>query len=234
MNLTRNYYNLLINRQKQLFNLINMEIIKFDQSVHSISKTAELVLEAYKLDPDRKEQTKETVKGLIESGNNFLGYENIYIATERDYMAGLIICYPGRPSGTIKTLINLLIELRLKELLNLIILNAELLHTGYTPDLKEDDFYISLLVVDEGFRGMGLGTKLLKKAIELAEERECSRLVLDVDSDNSGAKELYEKVGFKLRDAGPVSVKGSFPSEIYTMDYYLDNSPQNIERRLSA
>lgn len=234
MNVNRNYYNLLVNRQKLLFNGYEMEIIKFDPSLHSISRATELVLSAYELEPKRGEHTRQMVKSLIESGNNFLGHENIYTAVNGDNMAGLIICYAGKPCGTLKTLMNFLIKLRLKELLNFIILNAELLHTGYTPDLGEDDFYISLVVVDREYRGKGLGTKLLSKAISLAEQRGCKRVVLDVDSNNPGAKALYEKLGFKLRSSNPVPVKGSFPSEVYTMDYHIDRSPEHIQSRLSA
>ena len=201
-----------------------MRIIKFDRRIHSTSRAAELILSAYDLSSAENNRTRKTVMSLIESGDNFLGHENMYISMENGDISGLIVCYAGKSSGTIQALIRLLTELRLKELLNLIILNAELLHTGYTPELTEEDFYISVVVVDEKKRGKGLGTKLIRKAIEVAKEKGCSKAVLDVDSDNGAARELYEKLGFTLRDENSKSVKGAVPSEIYTMECPLGNS----------
>ena len=211
-----------------------MKIIKFDPRSHSISRAADLVLSAYGMNPRRSERTKQTIMTLIETGGNFLGKENLYIAADNENIEGLVICYPGKPGGTITALMRLLLELRLKELFNLIVLNAELLHTGYTPDVGEDDFYISLVVVDPRQRGKGLGTELLRKAIELAEEKGSSRVVLDVDSDNRAAMALYEKLGFTLRDESPKSVNGALPAEIFTMDYQLHSTAQKTVSRVKA
>ena len=211
-----------------------MDIIKFDKNTHSLDRAAELVLRAYNLNSTDSDHTRKTVMSLIESGNNFLGHENMYISIESDSITGLVVCYAGKPGGTIHTLIKLLIELRLKELISLIILNAELLHTGYTPELCEDDFYISLVVVDEKHRGKGLGKKLIQKAIEIAEDKGCSKIILDVDSDNGAARALYETLGFILKDENPKSVKGALPSEIFTMEYSIRDEANHTKRRIEA
>ena len=198
-----------------------MNIKKFDPGVHSIDKAAELVLSAYNMDTTEANKSKKTLISLIESGNNFLGHENMYITVDKDDISGLIVCYPGKSGGTFQSLLRLLSGLRFKELINLIILNAELLHTGYTPELTEEDFYISLIVVDEQYRGKGLATALIQKANEIARQSGCTKTVLDVDSDNGPARALYEKLGFKLRYEDSKSVNGAFPQEIYTMEYSL-------------
>lgn len=198
-----------------------MNIVKFDPETHNIDKAAELILSAYALSPGQEEHTTKTVIGLIEAGNNFFGHEYMYVAVEENNLKGLVICYQGKPGGNINSLIRMLIELRLKTLLNLIILNAELLHTGYTPDLGEDDFYISLVVVDKEERGKGLGKRLIGKAMEIAQQKGSSRLVLDVDTENHRARALYEKLGFKLRDLEPRVIKGALPAEVLTMEYDL-------------
>ncbi len=208
-----------------------MHIIKFDHRIHSIQRAAELILSAYDLSSTENDQTRRTVMSLIESGDNFLGHENMYISMENGAITGLIICYAGKSGGTLRALIRLLTELRLKELINLIILNAELLHTGYTPELTEDDFYISIVVVDEKQRGKGLGTKLIHKAIEIAKEKGCRKAVLDVDSDNGAARALYEKLGFTMREKSLKSIKGAVPSEIYTMVYTLGNTDSGERTR---
>jgi|GEM_PF-970483 len=211
-----------------------MRIIKFDHRIHSTNRAAELVLSAYGLNSAENNQTTKTIMGLIESGNNFLGHENMYVSIENGDISGLIVCYAGKSGGTIQALIRLLTELRLKELLNLIILNAELLHTGYTPELTQDDFYVSLVAVDEKKRGKGLGTKLIQKAIEIAKEKGCTKAVLDVDSDNGAARALYEKLGFRIKDENPKSVKGAIPSEIFTMEYSIGNRVDDMRHRIKA
>ncbi len=211
-----------------------MDIIKFDHETHSIRRAADLVLSAYELSSPDNDQTRKTVMGLIESGNNFLGHENMYISIENGIITGLIVCYAGKSGTTFQALIRLLTELRLKELINLIILNAELLHTGYTPELCEDDFYISLIVVDENHRGKSLGTKLIQKAIEIAKDKGCTKVVLDVDFDNGPARALYEKLGFTLKNENPTSVKGAVPSEIFTMEYSIEYRDQEIRHQVKA
>lgn len=52
------------------------------------------------------------------------------------------------------------------------------------------------LYVKEGVRGKGFGEKLMKKAIEFAEDTEAKGVLLETAADNVSAQKLYEKVGF--------------------------------------
>jgi RimJ/RimL family protein N-acetyltransferase len=57
---------------------------------------------------------------------------------------------------------------------------------------------LGMLVV-EGYRGMGIGTKLMEYALRWAREREgVEKVVLGVFSNNKRAFRLYEKFGFKV------------------------------------
>ncbi len=53
------------------------------------------------------------------------------------------------------------------------------------------------IYIHQDFQNVGLGTKMMKKAIELAKERGFHRLGLSVVADNHRAIKVYEKVGFK-------------------------------------
>ena len=64
--------------------------------------------------------------------------------------------------------------------------------------------YISSLALFEGFRGLGLGTKLLSIARNQARERDIDTLSLLVFEQNSGAVKLYEREGFREVDRAPV------------------------------
>ncbi|GAA6135008.1 GNAT family N-acetyltransferase [Oceaniserpentilla sp. 4NH20-0058] len=52
------------------------------------------------------------------------------------------------------------------------------------------------LVVDKHYRGQGVGQRLLAKVEELAREKGCCKLTLEVLSGNHVAKAVYEKHGF--------------------------------------
>ena len=51
-------------------------------------------------------------------------------------------------------------------------------------------------VVRPGQRGKGLGTRLIRYAIEQSAAEGLLRLILLTDGDNAGAQRLYEKAGF--------------------------------------
>jgi ribosomal protein S18 acetylase RimI-like enzyme len=57
--------------------------------------------------------------------------------------------------------------------------------------------YISDLAVDSHFEGQGIGRILLDKAEEWAHMEGCHLLSLYVFSNNSRARKIYEKLGFK-------------------------------------
>ena len=54
------------------------------------------------------------------------------------------------------------------------------------------------IYIHQDFQNVGLGTVMMKKAIELAKERGLHRLGLSVVADNHRAIKVYEKVGFKI------------------------------------
>ena len=53
------------------------------------------------------------------------------------------------------------------------------------------------IYIHQDFQNIGLGTKMMKRAIALAKERGFHRLGLTVVADNHRAIKVYEKVGFK-------------------------------------
>src|SRR6267378_8372730 len=54
-----------------------------------------------------------------------------------------------------------------------------------------------LIYIHQDFQNLGLGTLMMRKAIELAKERGYHRIGLTVVADNKRAIKVYEKVGFK-------------------------------------
>lgn len=58
---------------------------------------------------------------------------------------------------------------------------------------------VNNLVIDERFRGRGLGESLLREAIEHSERRDVAELHVWTDFDNHAAIGLYKKLGFAER-----------------------------------
>lgn len=59
------------------------------------------------------------------------------------------------------------------------------------------------LVVTKDFRGNGISHKLLEKIEEIAREKNCCKMTLEVLSRNETAKKSYEKFGFSGYELDP-------------------------------
>lgn len=60
-----------------------------------------------------------------------------------------------------------------------------------------EDCWLEDLFVSEGSRGSGLGLALALAALDLARDRGCARVELDVNESNTAARALYEGLGFR-------------------------------------
>ena len=57
--------------------------------------------------------------------------------------------------------------------------------------------YISSVIVDEDYRGQGIGEHLIQKAIMYLGRRGANKVRINVRKEATGAINLYEKIGFK-------------------------------------
>ncbi|SRR6266568_1076691 len=60
--------------------------------------------------------------------------------------------------------------------------------------------YIDDVFIDEKFRGLGIATKLMQKAVILAREKHASYIDCTAKPSRVAGNSLYEKLGFKKRD----------------------------------
>lgn len=60
--------------------------------------------------------------------------------------------------------------------------------------------FIEDVVVDQTARGLGLGEKMLQKAITMAKQKGVKRIELSSRPSRVPANKLYQKLGFKVRD----------------------------------
>lgn len=65
-------------------------------------------------------------------------------------------------------------------------------------------YYINALAVREGFRGRGIGTRLLRLLAPLARDAGCSLMSVGVFAENTDALRLYRREGFRVAAERPL------------------------------
>jgi ribosomal protein S18 acetylase RimI-like enzyme len=182
-----------------------MKFEKLDIRKHSSKKVAELI---YETDRDifnffygTKANTSNILEKLVMIGENNWGNEHINVITQGERVIGILLYSIGQHKmGELKVLFK---NLKLMDALRFLLIDLK--DNLILSDLKKGDFYLAGLAVDEKVRGEGVGGILLEQAINMARQRGCKRVVLDVALDNPGARRLYERTGFKVFN------KKSFP-----------------------
>jgi ribosomal protein S18 acetylase RimI-like enzyme len=202
-----------------------MEIRQFNPVTDNIETVADLIISAYggiEGNISYDSNSRRIVIDLIESGNNFLGKENIYLCVTDNTLSGLAVGYTGKPWSKVRTLFRLLLNLKLFQIANYLIISSQLFDNAYTPNLTEDDFYISVITVDEKYRNRGIGTFMLKEMTAIAKEKNCRKIVLDVDKDNTAALSLYKKFGFIYADIHEKNIQANTGDHGCTMIYRIN------------
>jgi len=192
-----------------------MDIRRFDRERHDVTKVAELIVRAQTDSDSDPRSSRGMIIDLIRAGNNFLGHENILVSCSGNEITGLAIGYKGSGKDELLTLLRLLVSLRLSEFVSYLTLTARLLHGNFTPDIGDDEFYISALAVDEMHRRKGIGSLLLGHSLERARGQRCRNVVLEVEGGNGPAIGLYRKFGFRFTGrSAPDSVRTNTPRSL--------------------
>ena len=202
-----------------------MNLKKLDMYEHDLEMVSELIYETDQnlfstfLDKKRNNAVKK-LKKLIMAGKNSYGYEHVYIAQDDDgEMIGILVAFRGDE-------VNLFEESRIFwHTMNFFdFLKLTMIKPVYdkitASSIKGEDFYIGNLVVAPEYRGQGVGTEIIKSSFQIAREKKCKRVLLDVIFENYKAKKLYERIGFII--CGEKNFKWLGKSEgTYGMEYII-------------
>lgn len=109
------------------------------------------------------------------------------------------------------------LDIRLKSLRLIVV---DILDYFVLCDIEPDDLYVAEIAIDESLRGRGLGREVLNDAIGYAKSKNLKRVILDADFRNTGAKRLYESIGFKVFNKKRVKIAG-FVRGMYNMELVL-------------
>lgn len=61
--------------------------------------------------------------------------------------------------------------------------------------------WIEDVIVDENYRGMGIGLKLIEKLLSISSEKQLSEVLLFTEEHRTAAVSLYEKLGFIKKES---------------------------------
>jgi ribosomal protein S18 acetylase RimI-like enzyme len=85
--------------------------------------------------------------------------------------------------------------------------------TGEPGEMKLDKLYVR-----QDCQRRGYGGRLIGRAVAVAREAGCSRLVLAVNRNNRSAIAAYGKHGFRIRDTVVKDIGGGFVMDDYIME----------------
>lgn len=197
---------------------------KLDLNKHDALKVAELIYETdanlFNFFFKNKENTAYKIEKLVRSGNNTLGYERIRVVTpsDSDEVQGIVVYSCGQEAEKMDEMKILRQNLNWWDVIKFSVI--EWWDNHFLADLKESDFYLACVAVDELARGNGLGSFILEESWKIAKKNGFDRVVLDVDLDNKGAYRLYQKMGFKVFNKNSIPWFGG-EKGVLNMEYML-------------
>lgn len=193
----------------QLCIVINLKYENFNPELHDAYKVAKLV---YDVDfrtfdllfKDRKSAIATIEKDLEkhEVSSNFK-----VVLNDNDEIIGMIMAYVSKMPY----------DWRLKSLKLVIV---DILDYFVLCDIEKGDLYLAEIAIDDSQRGQGLGKQVLLDVIDYAKSKNLNRVILDADFRNTGAKKLYESIGFKVFNEKKVKI-GSFERGMQNMELIL-------------
>lgn len=189
--------------------MISLIYETFNPEIHDVSHVAKLVYDVdyrtfdmlFKSDRQAvkaisrylmEKELNEYFKVILDDDHNIIGYVSIYLHDDSH-------------------------KINLKSLRLFIV---DILDYFVLCDIGNGDLYLAEVAIDESQRGKGLGRRVVCDVINYAKSKGYSRVILDTDFRNEGAKKLYESIGFKEFNKKRIKI-GSFERGMYNMEFNL-------------
>lgn len=186
-----------------------MKYETFNPEIHDLTKVAKLVYDVdYRtfdmLFKSQDSAVKSIAKDLPKRG---LGDYMKVILDDDGEIIGMLMIYTSEVSHRF--------YLKSPRLLIVDILDHFVL-----ADIEEDDLYLAEIAIDSKLRGQGIGKSVVCDVINYAKSKNYKRVTIDADFRNTGARRLYEKIGFKEFNKKRVKI-GSFERGMHNMELIL-------------
>jgi ribosomal protein S18 acetylase RimI-like enzyme len=191
-----------------LFNnlvLLNMNYSKCDVNKHNLLDIAELI---YQTEPEltklffgrNKTKAIQRIIKLIRKKSNSFSYNIIFLAHERNKVVGIVIGSSGKEINKDEERKEITNTLDFFGSMRLLIYDKLIVRRMLTSEIKADEYYISVLCVNKKYQRKGIGKNLINNVKQIAKEKKCTRIILDVSTNNTNAITFYKKLGFKIYD----------------------------------
>ncbi len=189
--------------------VIDLRYENFNPQIHDVFKVAKLV---YDVDFRTFDLLfKDETKAVSTIANDLKKHEPTgtfkVVLNDDNEIIGMIMAYIS----------NMPYDFRIKSLKLIIV---DILDYFVLCDIKKDDLYLAEIAIDSSLRGQGMGRKVLEDVIDYARSKNLNRVILDADFRNTGAKKLYEKMGFKEFNKKRVKI-ASFERGMHNMELIL-------------
>ena len=125
---------------------------------------------------------------LVRNEDNRHTYLNTYIAYEDKKILGIVVLYDGKTG---------------KDLDGRLMRKLQQTHgASYKIDKEahDEEYYIDTICVAPDARGRGIGTMLLRFAVQQAKKLGYTKLSLNVETEKIKARSLYEREGFVVTE----------------------------------
>ncbi|UJW56898.1 GNAT family N-acetyltransferase [Bacillus sp. A116_S68] len=143
---------------------------------------------------------ENTLMKMWRTRNNRFSHEFAYEAKQGVNTLGILTCYPSQTMNKLAfpTLWEI-IKIRGLSLVPYALKNLRSVFRILTlKEVENGEFHVGSIAMLPESRGMGIGKQLLSKAEELAMKQSHSKISLTVREDNDKARQLYEKIGYKV------------------------------------
>ena len=189
--------------------MISLKYENFDPKIHDVRKVATLVYDVDFRTFDMLFKNSDKAISTIEKDlrkHEVSGNLKV-VLNDDDEIVGMIMPYISKMPY----------DWRFKSLKLVIV---DILDYFVLCDIEKDDLYLAEIAIDGSQRGQGLGKQVLADVINYAKSKNLNRVILDADFRNTGAKRLYESIGFKVFNTKRVKI-GSFERGMYNMELIL-------------
>ena len=185
---------------------LNYEI--FDPKIHDVLKVARLVYDVDFRTFDIFYKNKESaIKSISKNLKNEDSETFLVILDDDKNIIGILIYYVSKFP----------VHFNFKSFRLLLV---DILDYFVLCDVNPGDLYVAEIAIDSSLRGQGLGKKVLTQVIDYAKSNNLNRVILDADFRNTGAKSLYDSMGFKVFNKKRVKI-GNFERGMYNMELRL-------------
>lgn len=131
-----------------------------------------------------------------------MSYETTVFAVVDEEIVGMASCFSAEEHGRSSSKPMLAAAgIHLIRIVPIAILGMRLFR--FINTVPDGDYYVSAVAVEDGRRGLGIGSVLLDDIDERALGAGCRRVALDVAADNPEARRLYERRGMTMEAESP-------------------------------